>query len=290
MPLSLLIWVFGAERIQSEWNFFQTAPLLLWVAMLALVPLNLFLEYYKLKKCLTFSGISLPNSQFIAAFFRGLSLRFVFPNKMGLAASIAVKTGYKGAKTLLLPLAINNLSQLACTLVLGGVGLIFYYKELGSLFSFKTNAWVLVLLLGALLATYFYLKTKHKGFKSSFKRIELKKLTTFLLSYSLLRYLVFTFQFALCANHFLPQIGLGQHFIILPIVFLLTSIIPLGFAGNLGARESVAFGIYAMIFGEVQGIVSASLLLWIVNLLLPAVLGLLVMFKTEILNPKEVNV
>jgi hypothetical protein len=86
---------------------------------------------------------------------------------------------------------------------------------------------------------------------------------------SLARYAVFTLQFALLA-HALAGTGLVSALRTVPVVFLVTTLVPTTALTELGVRSSVAA---TFIPGDEAAIVAASALLWVVNLVVPALAG-----------------
>jgi hypothetical protein len=86
---------------------------------------------------------------------------------------------------------------------------------------------------------------------------------------SLVRYAVFTLQFALLA-HALAGTGLASALRTVPVVFLVTTLVPTTALTELGVRSSVAA---TFIPGDEASIVAASALLWAVNLVVPALAG-----------------
>ena len=107
------------------------------------------------------------------------------------------------------------------------------------------------------------------------------------ISLSFLRYLVFSFQYFILLRTFSVPIPLFEGLIIIAIIFFIMTIIPTIALTELGIRGSVAiyfFGIYFtrshMMNESVSiGVLSASTLLWIINLALPALVGSVLLFR-----------
>jgi hypothetical protein len=75
---------------------------------------------------------------------------------------------------------------------------------------------------------------------------------------SLLRYAVFTLQFAIVLRE-LADVALGQALLAVPVVFLVTSLVPTTALTELGVRGSVAA---TFIPGEPAGIVFSTAMIW----------------------------
>ncbi|TXC78798.1 lysylphosphatidylglycerol synthase transmembrane domain-containing protein [Luteibaculum oceani] len=238
--------------------------------LLLLLPFNLGLEINKVLNCLKFAKVDLDSKAVQLGISRGLALRFGLPNKMGLAASVLWAAGRKQSVSLILPLALNNISQMFMTLLFGAVSLVIYWKDI-SLGNWKWNGLAFGMIIGALVLIWMA-KRKWEIFNQPINA----SLVILLGRDSLLRYAIFTFQFAFAAHYFCPELSLVDHLQIIPLVFLVSTIIPIGFAGNVGVREGVAVGVYAMLGFENEGLILASLIVWLVNLLLPAIMGFLI--------------
>lgn len=94
-----------------------------------------------------------------------------------------------------------------------------------------------------------------------------------MLGLSMLRYGVFTLQFVLLLMAFAPELGALSAWGAVPVVFLITSLVPTAMLTELGVRGSVAVALLVPLHAEPWHVVSASFLLWAVNLALPALLG-----------------
>jgi hypothetical protein len=106
---------------------------------------------------------------------------------------------------------------------------------------------------------------------------------------STLRYIVFTGQFLLLLKIFSVPVRLFDGILITSLIFLALSIVPTVTITELGVRNSLAvyfFGFYfnhsaAMTVQVLDGIILAGSLLWIINLVIPAILGTLFVFRLK---------
>lgn len=95
---------------------------------------------------------------------------------------------------------------------------------------------------------------------------------------SLARYAVFTFQFALIlmvTAHIPLQVGLLS----VPVVFLVTTLVPTTALTELGVRGSAAT---ALLPGDASSIVLSSALIWVFNLVVPALAGGVILLMARI--------
>jgi uncharacterized membrane protein YbhN (UPF0104 family) len=92
-------------------------------------------------------------------------------------------------------------------------------------------------------------------------------------SYSLVRYLIFSFQQYLLLQAFAVNIDFMTCFQLTAISFLLITIIPSIALGELGIRGSVNIAVFGMVVNNSFGILAATFMLWLINLAIPALLG-----------------
>lgn len=94
------------------------------------------------------------------------------------------------------------------------------------------------------------------------------------LAMSLFRYVIFSLQFFICLLIFDLKMDWMTAFICIGIMYLLTTWIPSFFMGDLGVRESVALLVFGQFSPFPEKALFASLLLWMINLLVPAIIGM----------------
>lgn len=188
---------------------------------------------------------------------------------------------------------INRLSQMLITLVLG---IVAFQLALGLEIVQLSDTWAgfirlvsIVLLAGLLL--FFTLKSVLiSGVKAIFPGVEaLKRVLPSLNSvdngllfrvcgYSLLRYLVFSTQYLLLLYAFGAEGSLEEMILLVLMVFLIKSLAPIASLAELGIREAVAVMVGGWL--GVSGIVATTTAfsLYLVNLVLPAGIGLLLIY------------
>jgi len=101
---------------------------------------------------------------------------------------------------------------------------------------------------------------------------------------SALRYSVFLFQY------YLVLIALGVHagffvsLLLIAITFLVTSALPSFALTEVVTRGAVASGFFAFVIPDTAGVVAASLLVWIINLAIPALIGSIFTWQLKFFN------
>jgi len=100
---------------------------------------------------------------------------------------------------------------------------------------------------------------------------------------SLCRYAVFTLQFA-WVLHAIAQVALMEALKAVPVVFLVTTLVPTTAFTELGIRGSVAV---TFIPGDATAIVVSTALIWLINIVVPAVAGSLILLVARIRVAKD---
>jgi hypothetical protein len=106
---------------------------------------------------------------------------------------------------------------------------------------------------------------------------------------SLFRYLIFSTQFYLLLRIFGASIPIAEGFILIPVIYLIMAMVPTVALTELGIRGSVSIyviGFYFRKFGIDNGnielaILTSATVLWIINLIIPAILGTFSVFSLK---------
>ena len=249
-----------------------------------MMPLNWLLEALKWKFLVRpFSQISV--SKALEAVFSGLTFGFATPRSLGDYFGRIIFLDVSKRTIAILPTVISRISQLVPTLVFGIVGVTFLLGKMDRINIIGT--WCLILLLA--IGLIFYLNSKKwkglfnpgKVFKSiqvSYKWTEQLRVLTF----SFLRYSVFTLQFLFV----LEIMGSDASWLLLfagvSWIFLAKSILPsFNFLSDLGIREFSAILFFEAYGLPLEPVLSASIFIWIINILFPSILGLFIIGKSK---------
>jgi uncharacterized membrane protein YbhN (UPF0104 family) len=264
---------------------------ILLIIVILLLPVNWALEalkwQYLVKKNETISLLKAYEG-----ILTGVTLGFITPHGIGdyagrllqLSGSNRFKnTGY---------LFLNRLAQLYITLVCGGIALIYFLavKEQAHPFILYTSAFFIfatnVLLSLILFYNRFLLKSlkNWKFFRPAYRYVSgLRKLefheVVRILIYSGVRYGVFSLQFVLLLIYFEVTPDWLYLFMGVAFVFLVKSILPAFF--DFGVREAAALYFFS---GTAQTgqVLAASVGLWFINILIPALFGLCLLPRMKI--------
>jgi len=274
--------------------------------VLILMPVNLALEAVKWKFLISkLEKVSFLNS--FKAVLTGVSVSMFMPNRVGDyfgRVFILKKADHFQA---ILSTILGSMAQLITTLLFGFVSFAFLFPEYIDLSG--VNFWLYIGLVILLLITAFTIVFAYVQFGTftdllrratgrKYNRIQ-KYAQVFswydwgdllkVLLISISRYFVFSFQFFLLLKAFGIQLNYFEAMILIGMVYLLMTIIPTIALSEIGIRGSVSIYVFenwmqltgAWSEHSALGVVTASSLLWLVNLAFPALMGLGFVFSLK---------
>ena len=98
------------------------------------------------------------------------------------------------------------------------------------------------------------------------------------LVYSFVRYIIFTSQYFILLNIFSVEVSYINSMILITTMLFVVSVIPTVAIAEIGIRGSVALYLFGLLSNNSIGILSATFCLWIINLVLPALIGIIFIF------------
>ena len=261
--------------------------------------LNWFLESLKWRFLISkIEKVSIKRS--IRAIFSGITVSAFTPNRVGeYGGRVFCLEKADRIKGVLITV-IGSMAQLVITIVFGSIGILLLpnlMPEFDSLLSNIVFAYpimlFLLILLNVLLVTLFlnasvfsvvlskikFLR-KFKKYNEVFSFYNSSELLEILL-YSVGRYIVFTTQFFILLQVFDVQIGYVDAMILITTMLLVISIIPTIAITEIGIRGSVALFLFGLVSVNAIGILSATFVMWVINLLLPALIGTIFIFSLK---------
>lgn len=287
--LAYLIYVFlkfedwGNFKTIFQQNSFETY---LWfAATIVLLPVNILIEAVKWKQVSSkLESLSIVNA--IKSVVSGMASGFVTPNRIG---DIIGRISYlqSGNRTKAISLAaINSLTQNIAILILGVPLGFLYITHQNNKLQLSSYFFVCLIILIIFIAFLFITpkvadKIKTIRFK---KYVEgLAKLSTENLFYitllSILRFVVSCIQLFFILKFFNVHLSIYQAVICIPFSYLLITFTP-SFAATEGiVRGSWTVLIISAFSGNISGILMSGVGLWIINIILPAVIGNIFLIK-----------
>ncbi len=284
------------------------------VFSMALVPVNWGLEALKWRELLhSLQPVSVWRA--FKATLAGVAFAVNTPNRIGeYAGRVLYLPEGKRLEAVSLTL-VGSYSQLLVTLFAGTAGLwLFHSGALGlSLPHYweTNNTWVRVLatLLTSLSVLFLLIYLRISWLVQLVEKMpgagKLSRLLTVIdhlpvrillrvLGWSFLRYVVFLFQYILLLHCFgvtgSAWLLSWQAAWLVAIQFLVLAIIPTIALAEIGIRGTLALELFGWISTNPLAIISASVTIWLVNLVLPAVAGSLLIIRIKVFDPVKRNV
>ena len=261
--------------------------------------LNWFLESLKWRSLISkIEKITIRRS--IRAIFSGITISAFTPNRVGEYGGRIFCLEKADRIQAVLITVIGSMAQLVTTILFGLTGILLLpnlmpvFDELLSqiIFAYPIMLFVIILL-NVLLVTLFLnasvfstvlskirLFRKFTKYNEVFSYYDYSDLLEVLL-YSIARYAVFTSQFFILLQVFDVNISLVDGFILITTMLFVVSVIPTIAITEIGVRGSVALFFFGLVSSNVVGILSATFVMWIINLLLPALIGMIFIFSLK---------
>lgn len=192
--------------------------------------------------------------------------------------------------------SVGSYAQMTVTVVLGLMGfgaIFFFFGAFGlDINSLKIVGIVLSVLAFVMLLGFFRLDVFTKVlrfFKIKQKFIDKinvldsynRQMLIQVLLLSVSRYAIFVFQYYLLLKLFGVEIDFFIAIAGILSVFLLMNLLPNVVIADLGIRGSVSIFVLGQFAENLQGILSASILLWMINILIPMLVGQILFLKSK---------
>lgn len=261
-----------------------------------LMPLNWIIESRKWQILIRkLESITLFHS--LQAVLAGVTVSVFTPNRIGEYAGRVLLLKHKNRIQAALSTLISSIGQIIATIVFGSISFYFYFKlfladESNYWISYYLIAIIVVLIISLFLLfistpTLFGLLKKIKAVKrfkkyiTFFNRYTTNELIRILIL-SLFRYVIYATQLYFLLLAFQVNLDPFTGFILIPLTFFTMTFIPSIALADLGIREAVALTIIGLVSDNDIGILSATLVIWGINLVIPALIGSILIFKSKI--------
>lgn len=256
------------------------------ILALALMPINWIIEIYKWKFAIQkIQGISW--SQAMKSVLAGMLLNLFTPNRIG---ELGGRLLYIEKENRTDALYVNTLCGIAQLLITSLIGLLALFNSYPILRRFWDISYPLFsaisLGLGLLLIFLFFKSKLLLTILTYFRNKQHRKrpalqvgfyMRLHLFSYSLLRYIIFSFQFYLLVKIFEPELNFWLSSSLMALLFLGTTWVPSGWLSDLPIRGSMGFLLFdAFGYSGFSGLFVA-VYLWLINLFIPSVFSVLVL-------------
>ncbi len=232
----------------------------------------------------------------LKATLSGITFALFTPNRVGEYAGRVLFINTVSRWRVLIVTAIGIYAQLLTTILFGTIGLAYVMITNSVLNASFFIEWTVIFLLifSAMLLFILYFNIslienllERFSFLSKAK-IYLRVLLHYsseellkVLSLSVIRYLVFTIQYLLLLKIFNIHIPLIEGSALIAAIFLVQTIIPSIAIAEIGIRGSVALFFLTPYSNNELGIVSAAWGLWLINLVIPAIIGMVLILLNK---------
>ncbi len=201
----------------------------------------------------------------------------------------------------------GSMSQFLVTLLAGCGGLLFLLNVRSSatslvkagsyLFWIQVMLYLVIAITSVSILVYFRLSwivkliQKVPGFsKFAFHISILEELSFFILlrvlSLSVTRYLIFVFQYIFMIRLMQVDVTVWQAFWLISVIFLIMAFVPTIALAEIGLRGEVSLELLGLFSVNKIGIIAASVGIWGINLVIPALLGSLLILRIKIFKNK----
>lgn len=231
------------------------------------------MEYFKWNAIVRSTKITNTNSIKLQSFFAGIITGMLTPNMQGNFLGRIYYFQRKERLPITLLTLTSNFAQFCVTILLGIIALTFS--------NFNSYSYLIIFISIVSLFFYFsferlvFFKKRFKWYAKMQALLEQNKTLRWeFLFYSLLRNIVFSVQFLLALMAFGATVNL-EIYLLIWVLYLFTTLSPSLIFGKLFVRESIALWLFSSLIPE-PAIIAASFSIWIINLLLPTLLGLII--------------
>lgn len=266
----------------------------LWLGIvLLLMVFNWLCEAEKWRRLMQ-STASMSRWNALQAVLTGVSVSMLTPNRIGEYAGRVLYLSNKHKLKGITVTLVGSLAQVLVSAVLGSLGLFIYMLNESNvlywmIFYFVVSVFLAVAMLllyfnlswiSSFCTQYAYLR-KIKIYVDVIQRFP-KRLLVDVLGLSLLRFLIYSTQLILLFYFVQIQAPVYQLLGMVWAIFWTLAVVPTIALAELGVRGQTALFFMGALTTNALGLVSAMLLLWFINLIIPALTGCLFVFRMKL--------
>ncbi len=249
------------------------------IILLVLSGFNWFLEILKWQN-LVASIVPVSFKKASEQSLSAMTASLITPNRIGDYGAKAIYYPKPLRKKIMLLNLIGNMMQMTATIIFGVVGMMFFINAYPLEWDYMSLLIISVVFIFVLSLITYSLKKKRfevKGF--SFNKILnfIKSISINLglkiMTISIVRYLIFSFQFFFLLTIFGVQIDYVQAMMVITTMYLLSSIIPSIFIFDVVIKGSVAVYLFSMLGVNDLTVLSVVTLMWFLNFVIPSAVG-----------------
>lgn len=240
---------------------------------------NWFFEILKWKTLVqTIQQISFKNA--MEQSLGALTASLFTPNRIGEYGAKAVYYDKTNRKKVMLLNLISNMMQMTVTVIFGIIGLsLMHYNYDLDLDYYRMLKFALIIVVVGAFAMFGLRQNKFriKGFSidrlKGFVRQLSKTMLVIAFGLSVIRYMIFSYQFYLLLGLFGVGVSYTNAMIVITSMYLISSVIPSIFIFDVVIKGSVAVYLFSLVGVNEFTILSIILVMWLLNIVLPSVFG-----------------
>lgn len=253
-----------------------------------LLPFNIFLETAKWRKIIKKTE-QIPFRQALNAVLAGFVTGFVTPNRIGDMAGRMLYISPENRKITAIYSLLNSFTQNYSIALAGLPAAVWYFLIIkNSAYDYKLYFILVAVFILVFTIIYFFtpkivlLFNKYNKLKS-LKSISYYKIADLLhiIGYSVLRFFVFSIQFFVMLQFFGVELSLFEALVSIPTSYLFVTFTPSLAFSEAAIRSSYAVLIIGAFSDNTAGIVFAGFLLWVINFVLPMLIGSRLIVNTK---------
>lgn len=271
-----------------------------WVLLsisICLMPINWLLESKKWKLLVNnFQQFNIKQATY--SILAGVSVAIMTPGRIGEYGGRLVGITKTNQPKAILANLISSLSQNIINVGIGMVGALIFMQKFMPMHQniFLSLMFISAMVITVMLLIYFRIDLLHgilaylpdwnwiqkiRSSVSSFQEMDSKSLFS-ILGISMLRYITYLTQYVLLLFFFGVTDDIVASILGVMTIFFLQSNLPLPPALSVLARGEMAIFLWSVFTSNILGIIAASFLLWIINLVIPAILGTIIISQATI--------
>lgn len=280
-------------------SFSSTRNVLLMVLAFVLMPVNMAFETMKWQKSIQ-PVEKIPFGRAFTAIFTGITAGMMFPNRTGdfLGRIFILEKGNRIKAAMLT--FVGNIAQMLVTLSMGCVAWVLFCKGSGQLYAGLLS--LIILTLGCLLYFNIHIlrhlqrlipkrwRPRAEKYMETFSSYSKRDLAIILLL-AIAKYVVYSLQFVLLIWAFEVPLDYFEAMVPIMMTYLLMTVIPFITVTEIAVRGSVCIFVFekwlmgmGISTSFTMMVFSASTMLWLYNLAIPAVIGLFFIRKLKFIR------
>ena len=263
------------------------------VFLLILTTFNWFFEILKWQHLVkTIKRISFRDA--LEQSLGGLTASLITPNRIGDYGAKAVYYAKQFRTKIVLLNLLGNMAQMTITTIFGVIGFIIFVNRYQiDINYYRVFKFGLILLIISLFTVLGVKQQRYKIRGFSFNRVFgfIKKMSSethvINLTLSLMRYLIFSFQFYYLLTIFGVDVEYNKAMVVITSMYFLASIVPSIAIFDVIVKGSVAVFLFNYVAVNELTILSIIMLMWLLNFVTPSLFGSYFVLNFKLPQPKE---